>query len=246
MAKKVELLYHFLKGGKPRIGKNDLELISQIFPEIEPTEQEWEKYQARLINILTYNYNRDEFNIRSEFSLIAENMCSKKDCPIKYKFKNPNYNSERDFYNLVVGPNGHFDQGDGADYVKILKSKIEPVSKKAKFYFFDPYLIKAQTKNIDGFAQRFINELKDEFSGIELYAVKKENYVNSPDIRIIDDKLLHDRFLIANDDNNWKGVLIGSSVTSYPTGSSSSRPHFIITTLEKEDAEKIGNILTTT
>lgn len=241
--------FNFLSGKRPQTDK-DYELFKLFFPHLVENSENDEKLWSTVQNVVSkmwwYKTSDDHHRKLSKFRLISQNICQHLDCPIKGFHQNTEDSDE--YFNLIIGPQGHHAGGDAEDFVKLILERLRLQGKPTEVFFYDSYLVKSLTKgNSQNFTKDFLEGLKNELES--LVGVTKEIVdfnlatLNVP-IKRVPEGVFHDRFLIAYDDNCWKGILIGTSVNSFPNkGSGFTKPHFIISNLEKEDAIRLAEIL---
>ena len=242
LARRIIALIHFVNADINRLDEEGITLLSHIFNDgKELSKEELKRLREMIIQVRKYEEFNGRIRTENSYRYFAEMFCENDSC--KFKQVISGTIPENEIYNLVVGPRGHFQSGDSNAYIEQIKKLLGSVGKDVKYYFHDPYLESHFHENRNNFPQQFVALLESEFTGITLVAqsMKYKGNETSSIKRIESD--LHDRFFLAEEKGQWKGVLIGGSINSYPNPTHSPQPHFLMASLQKEDAEMVGKIL---
>jgi hypothetical protein len=210
------------------------------------TELEREYVQKRARLMWDYLHSQDEFKKRFIFKYRAVSFCKKEDCPISEI--DSRSIDENNIFNIVIGPNGQFNDGDEDEYVKIIMERLDITGIVDESFYHDPFAVSSLSDGDEKskkFAKNFLEKLGDKLP--TLIVVTKEQIIKI-DSNIVFKKIpknvIHDRYIVVREDNKWKGVFIGTSINSFPMeGAKITKSHFVISKLENSDAEVIATII---
>lgn len=242
--------FSFLYGDfkKSNCAPEEIRKIFKSFDEniFDMAESDRDNAQKMARSMWEYLNSQREFKKQLFFKWKAEIFCKNEDCPIRGIDSNDI--EDNNFFNLVVGPSGHFNGGEENEYIKIILDRLEISGTVNEAFYHDPYAISSlsdgdeQTKI---FAKNFLEKLNIKLQ--PLIVVTKEQLKDleiTVNFKKIPKDVIHDRYIIINEDSKWKGVLVGTSINSFPhKDSKKSKPHFVISKLESADAEIIAGII---